>query len=49
VRERFELADLPIVMCSSVIMDGMFKIIIADIVAKKNISNNYVLTKKMNK
>ncbi len=33
---------------SSVIMDEIFKTIIDDIVAKKNISNNYVLTKKIN-
>lgn len=66
VRERFELTDLPIVMCSSedvgefdynykirydssVIMDEIFKIIIGDIIAKKSTSNNYVLTKKINK
>lgn len=66
VRERFELTDLPIVMCSSedvgefdynykirydssVIMDEIFKTIIGDIIAKKSTSNNYVLTKKINK
>ncbi len=66
VRERFELADLAIVMCSSedvgefdynykirydssVIMDEIFKTIIGDITAKKSTSNNYVLTKKINK
>ncbi len=66
VRERFELTDLPIVMCSSedvgefdynykirydssVIMDEVFKTIIDDISVKKDNSNNYVLTKKINK
>ena len=66
VRERFELTDLPIVMCSSedvgefdynykirydssVIMDEIFKTIIGDISVKKDNSNNYVLTKKINK
>ena len=66
MRERFELTDLPIVMCSSedvgefdynykirydssVIMDEIFKTIIGDIIAKKSTSNNYVLTKKINK
>ena len=34
---------------SSVIMDGMFKSIIDDIVAKNDNSNNHVLTKEMNK
>ena len=66
VRERFELTNLPIVMCSSedvgefdynykirynssVIMDEIFKTIIGDISVKKDNSNNYVLTKKINK
>ena len=34
---------------SSVIMDEIFKTIIGDIIAKKSTSNNYVLTKKINK
>ena len=34
---------------SSVIMDEVFKTIIDDISVKKDNSNNYVLTKKINK
>ena len=34
---------------SSVIMDEIFRTIIGDILAKKSASNNYVLTKKINK